>query len=278
METTRPGAHQKSHTVAECLPPEPTLVFGDPVRLEQVVVNLLNNALKYTDRGGHVWVGLEQVGQEAVLRVRDNGIGIAPDVLPRIFDLFSQADRTLDRSQGGLGVGLALVRSLVTMHHGNVEAQSTPGTGSEFIVRLPITEPKSASEMAAPPAATLRPDGLKVLVVDDNADAARGVAMLLRMSGYEARTAHDGPSSLQLALEYRPRVVLLDIGLPGVDGYEVARWIRQEPTLKDVILVALTGYGQESDRRRTRDAGFDHHLVKPADFAKIKQILGTICI
>jgi signal transduction histidine kinase len=276
IDTTRPGAGQKSHSVAESLPSEPIWIVGDPLRLEQVVVNLLNNACKYTDRGGHIWVGLERAGQEAVLRVRDNGIGIARDALPRIFDLFSQADRSLDRSQGGLGVGLALVKSLVTMHRGQVEAQSILGSGSEFIVKFPIVEPSSIAETSPFPPATIPPHGLKVLVVDDNADAAKGVAMLLRVSGYDVRTAHDGTSALQMALEYSPRVVLLDIGLPGVDGYEVAKWIRQEQTLKDIVLIALTGYGQESDRQRTRDAGFNYHLVKPADFAKIQQILVTI--
>jgi PAS domain S-box-containing protein len=276
IETTRPEAGQKSHTVAESLPPEPAWIMGDPMRLEQVVVNLLNNACKFTDRGGHIWVGLEQVDQEALLRVRDNGIGIGPDVLPHVFDLFSQADRSLDRSQGGLGVGLALVRSLVTMHGGHVEAHSTVGRGSEFIVRLPIGKPSGPSATTASPLLKPTLQGLKVLVVDDNVDAAKSVAMLLRTSGYDARTAPDGPSAFQLALEYRPRVVLLDIGLPGVDGYEVAKWIRQEPSLKDVVLVALTGYGQETDRQRSREAGFDHHLIKPADFAKIQQILLTL--
>jgi PAS domain S-box-containing protein len=276
IETTRPQAGQKGHSVAAALPSEPIWIYGDAMRLEQVVVNLLNNACKYTDHGGHIWVGLEQAGDEAVLRVRDNGIGIAPEVLPRIFDLFTQADKSLDRSQGGLGIGLALVQSLVTMHRGSVEAKSTVGQGSEFIVRLPIFV--SVGVASHVPLPTLAPPSrpLKVLVVDDNADAAKGVAMLLRASGHDARTAHDGASAMQAALEYSPQVVLLDIGLPVINGYDVARWIRHEPALENVVLIALTGYGQETDKQRSQEAGFDHHLVKPVDFAKVQQILATI--
>jgi len=208
-----------------------------------------------------------------VLRVRDNGMGIAPELLPHIFDLFTQADKSLDRSQGGLGIGLALVRSLVTMHRGQVEAHSTVGQGSEFVVNLPVllASPESTAIPVPIVASPHRP--LKVLAVDDNVDAAQGVAMLLRAFGHEARVAHDGASAMQAALEFVPEVVLLDIGLPVTNGYQVAKWIRQEPGLKDVVLVAVTGYGQESDLKRSRESGFDHHLVKPVDFAKIESIL-----
>jgi len=278
IETNQPQAGQKGQTVAKSLPAQPLWVYGDAMRLEQVVVNLLNNASKYTNRGGHIWVGLKREGDEAVLRVRDNGIGIAPEMLPRIFDLFTQADRSLDRSQGGLGIGLSLVQSLITMHGGRVEAQSIVGEGSEFIVKLPV--------LLSPPVPTAVPDAdvpapvrpLKVLVVDDNVDAAKGVAMLLRAFGHDARLALDGAGAMQVALEYSPEVVLLDIGLPIVNGYQVAQWIRQEPTLKDVVLVALTGYGQQSDRQRSLDAGFDHHLVKPVDFAKVQSILSAVAV
>jgi CheY-like chemotaxis protein len=244
--------------------------------LEQVIVNLLNNATKYTDRSGHIWVGLTQEGDEATLRVRDNGVGIPPEMLPRIFDLFTQADKSLDRSQGGLGIGLALVQSLVTMHHGQVTAQSSPGQGSEFIVTLPVM--KSPDIPIAKSTETVQRSGksLKVLVVDDNTDAAKGVALLLREFGHDTCLAHDGAGAMEVALEYIPDVVLLDIGLPVVSGYEVAKWIRQEPALKNVVLVALTGYGQESDRQRTHEAGFDHHLVKPADFTKVQSILSAV--
>jgi len=276
IETTQPQASQKDQAVTKSLPAEPVWVYGDPVRLEQVVVNLLNNASKYTDRAGDIWVELRVEEDEAVLRVRDTGVGIAPELLPRIFDLFTQADKSLDRSQGGLGIGLALVQSLVTMHHGRVEAKSSPGQGSEFIVTLPV--------MLSPDVPTVQPTGiekrpgpsLKVLVVDDNVDAAKGVAMLLRAFGHDAHLAHDGAGALQAALEYVPQVVLLDIGLPIVSGYEVAKWIRQEPSLKSVVLIALTGYGQKSDRQLTQQAGFDHHLVKPADFAQIESILSAV--
>jgi PAS domain S-box-containing protein len=276
IEASRPQCGQKSQSIAKALPNEPIWIYGDPMRLEQVVVNLLNNACKYTDRKGHIWVGLEQQGDQAVLRVRDNGIGIAPDVLPHIFDLFTQADKSLDRSQGGLGIGLALVQSLVTMHRGTVEALSTAGQGSEFIVKLPVV--LSVASPATVPAeqVALPTHSLRVLVVEDNHDAAKSIAMLLRTLGHTARVAHDGACAIQAALEFVPQVMLLDIGLPVIDGFQVAKRIRQEASLKNVVLVALTGYGQESDRQRTREAGFNHHLVKPADFANVQSILSAV--
>lgn len=272
LETTQPQVSRKGQSLAQSLPDDPLWVMGDPMRLEQVVVNLLNNAVKYTDRGGDILVALHREGNDAILRVRDTGVGIAPDMLPRIFDLFTQADRSLDRAQGGLGIGLSLVQSLVSLHGGRVAARSTLGKGSEFIVTLPILPPQDSQTAVtlteAPPA-----HALKVLVVDDNIDAAQSVAMLLQALGHDARLAHDGVQAMKAALEYRPDVVLLDIGLPLVDGFAVAKRLRQEPALGDVVLVALTGYGQESDRQQSREAGFDHHLVKPVDFAKIESIL-----
>jgi PAS domain S-box-containing protein len=276
VETSRPQCGQKSQSIAKALPKEPLWIHGDPMRLEQVVVNLLNNAGKYTDRNGHIWVGLEQQGDQAVLRVRDNGVGIAPEVLPRIFDLFTQADKSLDRSQGGLGIGLALVQSLVTMHRGTVEALSTVGQGSEFVVKLPIVVSVALPAMAPVKLVDLPTRSLRVLVVDDNHDAANSIAMLLRERGHNARVAHDGASAMQAALEFVPQVMLLDIGLPVIDGFQVAKWIRQEASLENVVLVALTGYGQESDRQRTREARFNHHLVKPADFANVQSILSAV--
>jgi PAS domain S-box-containing protein len=274
LEATKSVSGQKGQTVASNLPPQPVWIQGDTMRLEQVVVNLLNNACKYTDRGGHIWVGLENGPVEAVLKVRDNGSGIAPDVLPHIFDLFTQADKTLDRSQGGLGIGLALVKSLVGLHRGRVEATSTPGRGSEFVVHLPLLPaPSAAAAKDAAPTAVQPAHLLKVLVVDDNRDAARGIGMLLRATGHEARLAHDGAEAMQLALEFVPDVVLLDIGLPVLDGFEVAKWMRSERALDGVLLIALTGYGQESDRKRALDAGFDHHLVKPVKFEKVEALL-----
>jgi CheY-like chemotaxis protein len=228
------------------------------------------------DQGGHIWIGLEQQGTEAILRVRDTGVGIAPELLPRIFDLFTQADKSLDRSQGGLGIGLSLVQSLVTMHHGRVEAYSTPGQGSEFIVTLPVLLSLQLStavlaEIAKAPAHVLR-----VLVVDKNVDSAKSFANLLQACGHNARLAHDGAGAMQAALEYVPQVVLLDIGLPVMSGYDVAKWLRQQPSLMGVLIIAVTGYGQEADRQRSREAGFDHHLVKPLDFAKLEGILSAV--
>ena len=212
-----------------------------------------------------------------VLRVRDTGVGIAPDLLPHVFDLFTQAERSLDRSQGGLGIGLALVQRLTELHEGTVQASSTMGEGSEFVVRLPVA-PSDDSQSQTPVLeigqSTTRP--LRVLVVDDNVDTVLSFSMLLEAHGHEVRTAHDGLAAVQAALEYRPEVMLLDIGLPGLNGYEVAKRIRQEPSLKHIVLVALTGYGQDSDRQTSLEAGFNHHLVKPAILEQLLQILATV--
>ncbi len=277
VETVRPLIEQRRHALTVGLPPSPIWIDGDSTRLEQVVVNLVNNAAKYTDEGGHIWLSLQQEGDEAVLQVRDSGVGIAPDLMPRIFDLFTQAERSLARSQGGLGIGLCLVQRLVEMHGGKVAIYSALGRGSEFVVRLPVAltdQPRSAS----PPTEKAKPTGpsLRVLVVDDNVDMARSLEMLLRESGHDVRTAHDGPAALETARDYRPNVVLLDIGLPELDGYEVAKRMRQHAVLQNVVLVAMTGYGQESDRQRAREAGFDHHLVKPARFEQMQKILATV--
>lgn len=275
IETIQPQANRKEHSLVESLPEEPVWVEGDPLRLEQVVVNLLNNAVKYTDASGHIGVTLQREGNEALLRVRDDGVGIAPEMLPRIFDLFTQADESLDRAQGGLGIGLALVKSLVTLHRGRVEAQSTLGEGSEFTIALPLLQSQEPHPIQSAAEAITSDHALKVLVVDDNKDAADTVSMLLQALGHDVRLAHDGKVALKTALDYRPDVILLDIGLPGADGFQVATWIRQEPALKDVLLIALTGYGRESDRQRSRDVGFNYHLVKPIDFSKIESLLSA---
>jgi PAS domain S-box-containing protein len=277
VEAARPLMDQRRHELTVSLAPQPILLYADAARLEQVVVNLLTNAAKYTDEGGHIWLSVQKEGDEAVLRVRDTGVGIAPELLPRVFDLFTQAERSLDRSKGGLGIGLALVQRLVEMHRGRVEAYSALGQGSEFVVRLPVLLTPTP-QAPSTPTETPTPTGpsLRVLVVDDNVDTAESLAMLLKTSGHDARTALTGPTALEAALDYRPNVVLLDIGLPGLDGYEVAKRMRQQPGLRNAVLVAMTGYGQASDRQRSHDAGFDHHLVKPADFGKVQQILATI--
>jgi signal transduction histidine kinase/ActR/RegA family two-component response regulator len=276
VETTRPQAQKKAQPLTQALPDEPLWVHGDAVRLEQVVVNLLNNASKYNDCGGQIWVTLQLEGDEAVLRVCDSGVGISAETLPHIFDLFTQADQSLDRAQGGLGVGLALVQSLVTLHGGRVEVHSTPGQGSEFIVRLPVLSSVQVSAAVRAENATARTvRTLKILVVDDNADVAQSTEMLLRALGHNIRVAHDGTRAMQVVLEFTPDVVLLDIGLPLVDGFQVARWIRRQPALRGTLLVALTGYGRESDRQRTAEAGFNYHLVKPVDVSRIESILAN---
>ncbi len=277
VETARPQIDQHKHELTVSLSPEPIWLYADAARLEQVVVNLLTNAAKYTDDGGRISLSVQQGGDECVLRVRDTGVGIAPELLPSIFDLFTQAERSLDRSQGGLGIGLALVQRLVELHRGRVEAISVLGQGSEFVVRLPVV--LSEAPKASPtPTKAAPPTGpsLRVLVVDDNVDAVQSLGDLLKAYGHDVRTAHTGPTAVAAASDYNADVVLLDIGLPELDGYEVAKRIRQQPTHKNTVLVAMTGYGQESDRERSQAAGFNHHLVKPADFGKVLEILATV--
>jgi CheY-like chemotaxis protein len=279
VESVRPLIDQRRHELTVSLSPQPIWLYADASRLEQVVVNLLNNAAKYTDEGGHIWLTVQPEDDACVLRVRDTGIGITPELLPRIFDLFTQAARSLARSQGGLGIGLCLVHRLVELHRGTVMAYSALGHGSEFVVRLPIVA-TPASQPPSPPKETAEPAGpsLRVLVVDDNMDAAQSLAMLLQISGHQVRMAHTGPTALEAALDYRPNVVLLDIGLPEMDGYEVAKRIREQPFLQNIVLVAMTVYGHDTDRQRSHEGGFNAHLVKPADFAKVQQILATVSV
>jgi CheY-like chemotaxis protein len=276
IETVRSLIDKHRHELTVSPSRQPIWVHADATRLEQVVVNLLTNAAKYTADGGQIRLSVEQEGGEAVLRVRDTGVGIAQELLPHIFDLFTQAERSLDRSQGGLGIGLCLVQRLVEMHGGRVEISSVLGKGSEFVVYLPVmTTPAvrhaSASDNTAEPIGP----SLRVLVVDDNADAAQSLEMLLTALGHDIRTAPDGPTAIRVALDYLPDVVLLDLGLPGIDGFEVARRMRQQPLLAGVVVVAMTGYGQDSDRQLSQEAGFDHHLVKPPNFEQLRQILAT---
>ncbi|MEX2170354.1 MAG: ATP-binding protein [Pirellulales bacterium] len=276
VETVHPLIGQRRHALQLSLPSEPIWLHADAARLEQVVVNLLTNAAKYTEDGGHIWLSAQQEGDEAVLRVRDSGVGIPPELLPHVFDLFTQSKRSLDRSDGGLGIGLSLVQRLVKMHGGSVEVRSALDQGSEFVVRLPMM-PSAATSVPSFQRLN-KPTGpsLRVLAVDDNFDGARILGMLMKESGHDVRTAHDGPTAIEVALDFRPDVVLLDIGLPGLNGYEVATRLRQQPTLNGVVLIAVTGYGQDSDRQRSQEAGFDHHLVKPADYEKLQQILATL--
>jgi signal transduction histidine kinase/DNA-binding response OmpR family regulator len=278
VETSRPLIEARRHELTLSLPAEPLHVRADPARLAQVLSNLLNNAAKYTEEAGRIWLTVAREGTEAVFRVRDNGSGIAPQMLPHVFDLFTQADQSLDRAQGGLGIGLTLVRRLVEMQHGSVAAFSNgSGEGSEFVVRLPALpgEPRqeSANHHTAPTPAS--DNACRVLVVDDHVDAAASLAMLLRLYGHEVRTAADGLTALEEARSFRPEVVLLDIGLPGMDGYEVARRLRKESQGDHMLLAALTGYGQDKDRYRSREAGFDHHLVKPVDPEALHRLLAS---
>jgi len=277
VETARPLMDQRRHELKVSLSAQPIWLNADAARLEQVVVNLLTNAAKYTADGGHIWLTVQQEGDEAVLRVRDTGVGIAPELLPHIFDLFTQAERSLARSEGGLGIGLCLVQRLVEMHGGRVEADSVLGQGSEFVVRLPVTVTPAPQPPSTPKETTeATGSSLRVLVVDDNVDAAETWGMLLKESGHDVRTAHDGPTALDEAVNYRPNVVLLDIGLPGMNGLEVAKKMREHPLLHNIMLIAMTGYGQEADRQRSQAAGFDHHFVKPVSFGQVKQILATL--
>jgi PAS domain S-box-containing protein len=277
IDATRPLIEQRKHELTVALPPDPLWLRADATRIEQVVVNLLNNAAKYTDEGGHIWLSVQQEGNYAVLLVRDTGVGIAPELLPKIFDLFTQGNRTLDRSQGGLGIGLTLALKIVEMHRGTVSARSTGiGQSSEFTVRLPLMVSKSGKE--SKPSETVLPpsQSARVLVVDDNVDAAESTGMILRFSGHDVQVTYSGQSALEIALEYQPHVILLDIGLPEMDGYEIARRLRQRPQLKDVWLIALTGYGQDSDRQQSREAGFDYHLVKPVNTQELEKLVAKL--
>jgi PAS domain S-box-containing protein len=279
IESSRPLLDARRHHLEVSMPPEAIYVNGDATRLSQIVVNLLNNSAKYTPEGGRIEVSVRSEGNDAAIRVRDNGVGITPEFMPKIFDLFTQGERTLDRSEGGLGIGLTLVRRLVEMHGGTIEAHSQgAGLGSEFRVVLPLVE--RAQLGADIPDADRQAIGgrpsMRVLIVDDNVDAATSMMLFVRMWGFDARMAHDGISAVEAAGAYHPDVVLLDLGLPRLDGYEVAARLRGEAELDGIPLIAVTGYGQEEDRRRTREAGFAYHFVKPVDPEKLHDLLLTI--
>jgi len=267
VESSRPFIEQRGHELTVTLPPEPLYLKGDVVRLTQVFLNLLNNAAKYSDDGGRIRLEAARQGDEVVVRVKDSGVGIPPEKLSSLFELFFQVDHSLERSQGGLGIGLSIVRRLVELHGGRVQATSEGlGRGSEFIVRLPVLveerEPAQPQQPTYPAHAT---SALRILVVDDNRDSADSLAMLLRLTGNEVHTAYDGVEGFEAAERWKPDVVLLDIGMPRLNGYDVCRRIRSEPWGRDLILIALTGWGQEEDRRRTVDSGFDAHMVKPVN-------------
>ena len=276
VETARPALEGAQHNLRIDMPAEAMQIDGDFVRLAQVISNLLGNAAKYTDPGGEISLEAERRGDEALIRVRDNGIGIEPAMLPRIFDMFAQVPASQRRSQGGLGIGLALSRALVELHGGRIEAASDgPGRGSQFTVHLPVVHAArhAAPDPASDPAKRAAPDRRRVLIVDDNVDAAETLQMVVSTMGHEAETVHDGHAALEAARARPPDIVLLDISMPGMDGFTVARRLRDEPRLGKVRVVALTGFGQQDDRRRTREAGFDDHLVKPVSPEDLRRLL-----
>ncbi|WP_165250721.1 hybrid sensor histidine kinase/response regulator [Paludisphaera soli] len=277
-ETVKPLIEARRHDLRISLASTRLWVEADATRLEQMLVNLLANAAKYTPPGGRIDLVAGIEGGEFVCRVRDDGVGIAPELLPRMFDMFTQADRSLARSEGGLGIGLSLVRSLAGLHGGGVSAASDGlDKGSEFTLRLPApsAQPARPSGSAAKPE---RPAirGAEILVVDDNKDAALGMARLLQLTGHRVRVAHDGPDALASARERPPEVVILDIGLPGMDGYEVASRLRQDAATRESLIVAVTGYGEEQNRARALASGFDHHLVKPVEFARLLAVMAGV--
>jgi PAS domain S-box-containing protein len=277
VETARPALDAGGHRLEVSLPDEPVWVDADPTRLAQVFGNLLTNAAKYTDRGGRVRLTAHPEGGGVVVSVEDNGIGIAAEHLAGVFEMFNQVTPVIERSQGGLGIGLALVRGLVEMHGGTVEAHSEgPGRGSIFTVRLPAARPTPPETLLpAPEVGAARP-AMRILVADDNRDAADSLTMLLQLAGHEVRTAHDGREAVEAAAAFRPDVALLDIGMPGLTGYEVARRVREQPGGAGVVLVAITGWGQEEDKRRAAEAGFDHHLTKPVDPLALERLLSAL--
>lgn len=279
LEISRPLIDAANHRLTVEFPAEPIQVWGDPVRLGQIFANLLNNAAKYTNEGGQIWFATRIEGDEVAISVRDNGVGIPAEMMPNVFELFMQVDRTTKRAQGGLGIGLTLVKTMVEMHGGTIRLHSEPSVpGSEFTVRLPLIKvDKSSPEIKSDPLKEKCTSfkGCRILVVDDNVDAATSLRILMKLQGAQVEVAHSGPAALEAIVKSRPHVILLDIGMPGMDGFEVVERIRQDQANDDVFVVALTGWGQEEDRRRTREAGFDHHLVKPANIAELQEVLAN---
>jgi signal transduction histidine kinase/DNA-binding response OmpR family regulator len=278
VETSRPLIEAASHRLVLEVPDNRLWVNGDSARLSQVLSNLLNNAAKYTPEGGQITLSAFREGAHALVRVRDNGMGIPGEMLAKVFDLFTQVDRSLDRSQGGLGIGLTLVQRLVEMHGGRVQVSSEgPGRGSEFTIILPVAaETPLESDSPEPPPSTTRSHPVKVLVVDDNVEATESLTRLLKREGHQVWSAYDGQTAIDLAREFRPNAVVLDLGLPGVDGFEVARRLRGAENGSELLLIALSGYGQEEDHRRSADAGFNCHFNKPVDFRTLQNLLATV--
>ncbi len=276
LETTRPLIEKAGHEISVLLPPDPVYVDADLTRLAQVFTNLLSNATKYTEEGGRIWLVVEMQGNEAVVSVRDNGIGVSTEHLPHLFEMFSQAAPALERSASGLGVGLALARGIVELHGGSIEAHSEgPGQGSELVIRLPVaatpsqTQPSSAEEEPCPLPKS------RILIADDNRDSAESLGLLLELKGHDTWIAHDGLEAVQAAELHHPDVALLDIGMPKINGYEAARHIREQPWGENMLLIAITGWGQDDDKQRAREAGFDHHLTKPVSLTDLNDLLAA---
>jgi two-component system CheB/CheR fusion protein len=278
IETSRPLIEESGHELTVTLPSRPVVVDADLTRLAQVFLNLLNNAAKYTERAGRIDLRAEQHGSEVVVSVTDTGIGIPPDNLPSIFEMFSQLEGALSRSQGGLGIGLFLVRRLVQMHGGTIEAHSDGrGKGSRFVVRLPIAvEQGEAARTIYGPDHAGPTSGLRILVADDNRDAASTLTMVLKMMGNDVHTVHDGEQVVLAAAQWRPQVVLCDIGMPKMNGYEACRSIRQQPWGHDMVMIAVTGWGREEDKRQAKEAGFDRHMVKPIEHQALMRMLAGL--
>jgi CheY-like chemotaxis protein/two-component sensor histidine kinase len=276
IETCQPLIRAGNHALSVSMPGEPLFLDADPVRLAQVFGNLINNAAKYSDTGGSIAIDSRRVANDAVITISDRGDGIDPAQLPQLFRIFARGDRSAKRNQSGLGIGLALVRQLVEMHGGRVDAESDGlGAGSRFTVRLPLhANPQHAEQIRPSLGQALEP--MSILVVDDNRDAAEGLRMLLTHIGAEVRVAHNGQEALLAFAAFRPRMVLLDIGMPGMDGYEVARRLRDAAGTTRVSIVALTGWGQDEDRKRVQEAGFDHHLVKPTELGALFTLIRSV--
>ena len=278
VETSRPLIDQSRHELVIAVPSDPICVDADVTRLAQVFANLLNNSAKYTEPGGHIRLTVERRASDVIIAVSDDGVGIPAPMLPRVFDMFTQVDRSLEKSQGGLGIGLTLVKRLVEIHGGTVEARSEgPGRGSEFVVRLPVVPSRIGDKSEESCAEVVRHNSRRrILVVDDNEDSAVSLAMMLSMMGNETQTADDGLQALDVAAAFRPDVVLLDIGMPRLNGYDAARRIREQPWGSQMVLVALTGWGQDDDKRKSQEAGFDLHMVKPVNPEDLESLLAGL--
>jgi PAS domain S-box-containing protein len=277
VETSRPVIDSFGHYLKVDLPPEPVYIDGDMVRLSQVFSNLLNNAAKYTKRGGKISVSGRKEGDNVVIHVTDNGIGIPPKMMPRVFDMFLQVDSTIERSQSGLGIGLTLVKKLVEMHGGHVEAFSEgEDKGSDFVVTIPASPVQVAEESNNNDDPEIKPSGARVLVIDDNVDSARTLGWMLELQGHEVQLAFNGKDAIAEAERFQPLIVMMDIGLPGITGYELCPLIRKIPGMKDATFIAQTGWGQEKHRRQSKEAGFDHHLIKPVEINQLEQLLTSI--